>query len=96
MIRAIVVGIGIVCILAAALIVTRGHAIWPPAVYLACLGILIIVTTFFEQRYRGVKPGAGSWQATGERFIDPTTGRLTEVRYDPKTGERAYLPVDDK
>jgi hypothetical protein len=96
MIRAIAVAIGILCLLGSALILTREHAAWPPGIYLAVLGVLIIVTTFFEGRYRSAKPSSSSWQSTGERFIDPTTGRLTEVRYDPKTGERTYLPVDEK
>jgi hypothetical protein len=30
----------------------------------------------------------------GERFVDPTSGRLTEVRHNPETGERDYVEVD--
>jgi hypothetical protein len=56
----------------------------------------ILTTTFVERRYRGAKSAAATWPDTGERFIDPTTGRLTQVRYNPQTGERAYLSADDK
>lgn len=36
------------------------------------------------------------WTDTGERFVDPETGALTAVYFDPATGERHYLaaPVD--
>jgi hypothetical protein len=36
---------------------------------------------------------SGQWELTGERFIDPTTKRLMEVRYNPATGQRAYVDV---
>ncbi len=32
-------------------------------------------------------PGAG-WDRTGERFIDPRTGRAVAVYHDPRTGQR--------
>jgi len=35
-------------------------------------------------------PGAG-WIATGERFIDPTSGETLEVWLRPQSGERAYV-----
>ena len=40
------------------------------------------------------RPGTRPREATGERFLDPTTGRLMEVRYNPMTGQRDYVPVD--
>jgi hypothetical protein len=47
----------------------------------------------FERRYRRRKqvPPDGRWQATGERFADPTTGKDVEVFYDPHSGERHYV-----
>jgi hypothetical protein len=95
-VRAIVVGLGILCLAGAAFMMTAGRGTWIFSIELGVLGILILATTFFERRYRGAKSGATTWQDTGERFIDPTTGRLTQVRYNPQTGERAYLPADDK
>jgi hypothetical protein len=35
----------------------------------------------------------GQWERTGERFIDPVSGHLLEVRYNPATGERDYVEV---
>ena len=59
-------------------------------------GLIVLVGLVFERwRYRHLteRPD-GSWQATGERFIDPSTGEPVEVFYDPRTGERRY--VSDK
>jgi hypothetical protein len=35
-------------------------------------------------------PGPG-WTATGESFIDPTSGEALDVWMRPQTGERAYV-----
>jgi hypothetical protein len=58
-------------------------------------GILIFITAALEPIYGRAngKPRNGSWRATDERFIDPETGRLVTVWYDPATGDRRY--VDD-
>jgi hypothetical protein len=58
---------------------------------LLIIGVLIVLSLFFEGRYRTAKTTKGEiWQPTGEKFIDPGTGKLVEVDYDPKTGERRY------
>ena len=65
-------------------------AIWP----LLVLGLLLILGVLVERwRYRPIeegRPGPG-WIATGERFVDPETGRLVTVFYQPRTGERRYV-----
>ncbi len=38
------------------------------------------------------RPGR-QWQLTDEKFIDPASGHLMQVRFDPKTGERDYLDL---
>jgi len=56
--------------------------------------VLVLLSILFERRYRGRRNASGAqWQSTGEKFVDPTTGKLTEVRYNPQTGERAYVDV---
>jgi len=57
------------------------------------IGILLILGTLFERwRYtRSDEIGANRWESTGERFTDPTTGKIVEVQYDPSTGERRYV-----
>ncbi len=58
------------------------------------MGVLVLIGTLFERwRYRRIEqPPAGHWQRTGEEFIDPSTGEPVEVMFDPRTGERSYVP----
>ena len=43
------------------------------------------------------RPAAGpEWVATGERFVDPETGKLVTVYYHPATGERRYIAPPPK
>jgi hypothetical protein len=63
---------------------------------LALPGLLLIVAILFERwRYKrvaGSRPGP-EWVATGERFVDPESGKLVSVYYHPSTGERRYVAV---
>jgi hypothetical protein len=63
--------------------------------YLGVNGAIVIAALLFERgRYRPkIMPG-GKWEETGERFVDPSTGHLMKVRYDPQTGARDYVPVN--
>jgi len=63
-----------------------------PGIQALILGGVVIIGTVFERRYRHNKqqPDSG-WQATGERFVDPTSGKSVEVYYDPHSGERRYV-----
>ena len=36
----------------------------------------------------------GYWEMTGERFRDPSSGAMMEVRRNPVTGERDYVEVE--
>ena len=58
-------------------------------------GVVILIGTLFERwRYKNRNAAAsGQWQVTGERFIDPESGREMEVLYDPGSGERRYREV---
>jgi hypothetical protein len=55
-------------------------------------GAIILMGTLFERwRYNNKNASAdGDWQPTGERFVDPATGKNVEVLYDPQSGERRY------
>ena len=61
---------------------------------LAILGLLVVAAVLIERRrYRAVgrdRPGPG-WQKTGERFVDPETGRIVTVYFHPDSGERRYV-----
>jgi hypothetical protein len=58
-------------------------------------GAIILLGTVFE-RWRNHNRNAsadGEWQSTGERFVDPATGKNVEVLYDPQSGERRYREI---
>jgi hypothetical protein len=59
-------------------------------IVMICVGALFVAGTIFERRYRPKVTAPGGFEKTGERFIDPTTGKLTDVTYNPQTGEREY------
>ena len=95
-VRNLTLGIG-VCFLAAAGIVysVRGaQTLW---LYMGIAGLLLIGSVVFERSaYRPrVQHGRGHWQMTGERFRDPGSGHMMEVRFNPVTGERDYVEVGD-
>jgi hypothetical protein len=62
-------------------------------------GLLLVVGLAIERwRYKpllrtGPDP---SWEDTGERFVDPGSGQLTAVYFDPLRGERHYVVIDDE
>lgn len=57
------------------------------------LGILAFTTALLEPIYgrASAKPASNNWRATGEKFVDPESGRLVTVWFDPETGERRYV-----
>lgn len=80
------------------LLVVGGAFLWSsgggPAVMI--LGALVVLTAALEPIYgrATARPVGNSWRPTDEKFVDPETGRLVTVWYDPKSGERRY--VEDK
>jgi hypothetical protein len=91
-VRAILIAIGL-CAFVYGLLMVRflGIGALPPII----AGVVLLLGTLFEGRYRPrVRGTASDWQATGERFVDPGSGKLVDVYYDPKTGERQYRNVD--
>jgi hypothetical protein len=60
-------------------------------------GLLLVVGLAIERwRYKPLLRGGldPRWQDTGERFVDPGSGQLTAVYFDPQRGERHYVAVD--
>ena len=57
-------------------------------------GAIVVLGVLAERwRYRPLdreRPGP-DWVATGERFVDPESGRMVSVFYKPATGERRYV-----
>jgi hypothetical protein len=88
--RRAVLGLGGLALLAGLLLVALGQFA-AGGIQLVLVGAVAVLGVLLEaRRYRGSRR-PGRWQETSERFVDPTTGRLTEVRYDPSTGERQYV-----
>lgn len=88
MLRTVIAAAGALMLFAGvALVIVPPHAGWGLLIF----GAIVILSLLFEGRYRASSAAVASgFEPTAERFIDPGTGRLTEVYYDPKTGEREY------
>src|ERR1700704_6012638 len=93
MLRKAIMAYGVVAIIGAILLAIGG-IITGLVVYLFVNGAIVIAALLFERgRYRPAVNPDGPWQETHERFVDPTTGQLMKVRYNPQTGARDYVPV---
>ncbi|GFO61043.1 hypothetical protein GMST_33680 [Geomonas silvestris] len=70
----------------------RGTCYYPQLIWGAVLTVGVLAERW---RYRRIEQErAAHWQKTGERFIDPETGKTVEVYYDPSSGERRYVNAD--
>jgi hypothetical protein len=64
------------------------------ALVMSFWGFVLFAAVLFERwRYRKPAVTGVGWQNTDERFVDPETGQLTQVIYNPRTGDRLYMPV---
>ena len=64
------------------------------AFWVGLWSLLVIVGLAIERwRYKSLadQPPGPNWVATGERFVDPETGKLVAVCHHPGTGERRYV-----
>jgi hypothetical protein len=89
------IGLGVLYLAVGAYLLSI-HVALVLAIYLVVGGALLAGSIVLERRgYRPrVDQARGRWQRTGERFVDPSSGRLVEVRYNPDTGEREYVDVN--
>ena len=94
MLRRALMILGSPAIVAGVLLLAAGAPV-PAGIYLIGIGLILTLALLFERRrYRPrVNRAAGRWEKTDERFIDPTSGHVIEVRYNPETGERDYVDV---
>jgi hypothetical protein len=55
--------------------------------------VLLLALVVERWRYKPVTghPPRAGWVPTNERFVDPESGRLVTVFYQPATGERRYV-----
>jgi len=72
-----------------------GIAVWAadagPA--LLIMGLVVLVSVLIERGYGHLTraPLGGSWRPTDEKFVDPESGELVTVWFDPASGERRYV-----
>jgi len=93
MLRKAILAYGVLAVIGAILLALAG-IISGLVLYLLVNGAVVIAALVFERgRYRPAVSPDGPWQETAERFVDPTTGQLMKVRYNPQTGARDYVPV---
>ena len=93
MLRKAILAYGVLAVIGAILLAIAG-IITALVLYLFVNGAVVTAALLFERgRYRPAVSPDGPWQETAERFVDPTTGQLMKVRYNPQTGARDYVPV---
>lgn len=90
--RRALIALGLLLLAASGIALLRGA--FGPALWLAGNGLVLSAGIAWERwRYRAPDtqaPGPG-WQRTDERIVDADSGRVTEVWYQPATGERRYI-----
>lgn len=93
MLRRAVLVIGVLTLAAAAICLAHDRP--RPALWLTVNGLALTLGLAFERwRYGRADASAPSrFIANGERFFDPESGALIEVREDPSTGERRYVAL---
>ncbi len=75
---------------ALALTITTSGGGWP----MLAGALLVASGCLYERRYHAGRSGQAPearFRATGERFVDPESGRDITVWTDPATGERRYV-----
>jgi hypothetical protein len=82
-------------VIAGALIFICGLALWMwgGGLFMMICGLVVAATAILEPAYGRLvqRPAGHDWRATDEKFIDPETGLLVTVWYDPVTGDRRYV-----
>lgn len=82
-------------LIAGILLAIGGIAVWAVGggFFLLIVASVVILTALLEPIYgKSVnRPAGGAWRPTDEKFVDPETGELVTVWFDPASGERRYV-----
>jgi len=91
--RTAVLIFGCLVLLVGAFLCTQG--VGYGGIQVLIVGAIFVLGTLFERwRYNNKNaPADADWQVTGERFVDPESGKVMEVLYDPRSGERRYQEI---
>ena len=90
MLRTIVGAVAIGFVALALALTAMDRAGWP----MLAIALLFAFGCLYERRYHAGRSGLAPdarFRPTGERFVDPETGRITAAWADPATGERRYV-----
>jgi hypothetical protein len=77
---------------------TKGTGNLLGAIYLLFNAVVVILSLKFEKKRYKNKNGVlnSDWKETKESYIDSSSGKLMQVYYNPKTGERSYREAKSK
>jgi hypothetical protein len=94
--RLILVLYGLLCLFGAIglFLSQKGIGFLALGVYLLINATAIFAGALFERRYKSNGVLKVGMKPTGERFINPESGKTVEVHFDPKTGERNYIDLE--
>lgn len=94
MLRRALFAYGVLCLIVALALLAVGATVWMAA-DLIVNGVIIVGALAAERgRYLPrINAMSGAWESTGERFVDPPSGHLMEVRYNRDTGQREYVDL---
>ena len=77
-----------------------GLALWANGAgpFLLIMAAVVLVAGALEPVYGRLvtRPRSANWRTTSEKFVDPETGELVTVWFDPTTGERRYVSEHGK
>ena len=95
MLRRAILAYGLLSLAIAIVLLLTVHASIVFGLYLGVNGLVVVAALLFERGpYRPkLDRTRGQWQRTGERFVDPASGQVMEVRYNAATGQRDYVPI---
>ncbi len=92
--RTVLIGLGILVSIGAWFMFRAGGPIVTVIIMLINGAALTVGIVLERTRYKRIldRPPSGfGWVDTGERFVDPGTGRMVTVFSRPDTGERQYV-----
>ena len=85
-------------LVAGGILALGGIALWASSggPFLLVAAVIALVSALVEPIYgRATAPPRGrDWRPTDEKFVDPESGKLITVWFDPATGERKYVDAE--
>jgi hypothetical protein len=91
----VTIGLRGLALTAGVLLGVGGIALWANGggPMLLIVSVLVLVTAALEPFYGRTtgRPMGANWRATDEKFVDPDTGALVTVWFNPESGERRYV-----